>query len=324
MNISMKSYILFIVTLFFLRCQTAREEIPQAEITNGLITAKLYLPDAERGYYRGSRFDWSGVIPELKYQGHDYFGQWFPVYDPKLHDAICGPVEEFSEMGYAQAPVGGEFVRIGIGGLRKPAEKGFLRFGRYELSNPGKWTVKKAKDHVRFTHQLNDVAGYSYVYDKKVRLVKGNPEMVLEHTLKNTGEKPIQTQVYNHNFFTIDHQPTGPDIVVKFAFPLIETMETPAVRFHGKQIEYLHDFEPKETVFLGEIQGHSNRVEDYDFRIENVKTGAGVRITGDRPVAKIIYWASATTSCPEPYIDITVQPGESFSWNIVYQFYKKE
>jgi len=35
---------------------------PKALIANGLIHAVVLLPDAKNGYYRGSRFDWSGVI----------------------------------------------------------------------------------------------------------------------------------------------------------------------------------------------------------------------------------------------------------------------
>ena len=317
----MKRCIFLIVTFFFLKSHTTLAEFPQVEITNGLITAKLYLPDAEKGYYRGSRFDWSGVIFELKYQGHDYFGQWFPVHDPKIHDAICGPVEEFSEIGYEQAPVGGEFIRIGIGGLRKPAENRFQRFGYYEFSNTGKWKVKKGKDYVLFTHQLKDVAGYSYVYEKKVRLLKGKPQMVLEHQLKNTGKKHIRTDVYNHNFFTIDHQPTGTNSIVKFAFPVNVTGENPLTNINGKQIEYVRELASNETVFFGDIQGHSQTVKDYDFCIENVMTEAGVRITSDRPVSKIIFWSSSTTQCPEPYLDINIEPGKTFSWNIMYDFY---
>ena len=75
---------------------------PTAHISNGLVNAVVYLPDAKTGYYRGSRFDWSGVIGCLTYKGHNYFGVWFPHYDPYLHDAITGPVEEFrSEKGRA-------------------------------------------------------------------------------------------------------------------------------------------------------------------------------------------------------------------------------
>ena len=314
-----KNCILFLIIFFIWGCKNVQEKSLETEITNGLITAKLYLPDIESGYYRGSRFDWSGVMPELKYEGHDYFGQWFRDYDPKIHDAICGPVEEFSPIGYEQAPVGGEFIRIGIGGLRKPDETAFQRFGYYDFANPGKWTVKKSKDQVVFTHQLRDVAGYSYHYQKTVRLIKGKPQMILEHTLKNTGTKTIETDVYDHNFFMIDQQKIDSGTVVKFAFPLSVTTPNPAVRIERQHIEYIA--EPRRSVFFDDLQGHSKSIKDYDFSIENRRTGAGVRITSDKPVSKIVYWSSTTTQCPEPYIDITVQPGESFSWTITYDFY---
>ena len=34
---------------------------PSAPFANELIEARVYLPDPEKGYYRGTRFDWSGV-----------------------------------------------------------------------------------------------------------------------------------------------------------------------------------------------------------------------------------------------------------------------
>ncbi len=48
---------------------------PAVKITNGVVTAILYLPDPERGYYRATRFDWSGVIADLQAGGHSYFGR---------------------------------------------------------------------------------------------------------------------------------------------------------------------------------------------------------------------------------------------------------
>ena len=38
--------------------------------------------------------------------------------------------------------------------------------------------------------------------------------MTIAHVMKNTGSKPIETNVYNHNFTTIDKQPTGPDFEI--------------------------------------------------------------------------------------------------------------
>src|SRR4051794_3839329 len=82
----------FAFSLAFAALTTAADW-PQAEISNKAVIARLYLPDAEKGYYQGTRFDWSGVISSVKANGHEYFGQWFEKYDPKIHDAIQGPVE---------------------------------------------------------------------------------------------------------------------------------------------------------------------------------------------------------------------------------------
>ena len=40
--------------------------VPEAEITNGTLRVRVYLPDATTGFYRGTRFDWSGVIGDLE------------------------------------------------------------------------------------------------------------------------------------------------------------------------------------------------------------------------------------------------------------------
>jgi len=53
-------------------------DYPQAAITNGILHAMLDLPDASAGYYRATRFDWSGQIESLDYQSHGYFGNWNP------------------------------------------------------------------------------------------------------------------------------------------------------------------------------------------------------------------------------------------------------
>ena len=315
--------LILIVCICISGCKASSTDMLYVEISNGLVKAGLHLPDAEKGYYQGTRFDWAGNITMLEYKGHQYFGQWFPKYDPKKHDAICGPAESFSEIGFQQTEVGGEFLRIGVGGLRKEDNSVFDNFNLYPISNPGKWKVSKSSNQVTFTHTIKDVAGYSYVYTKTIRLTEGKAELVLEHTLKNTGQKTIKTDVYNHNFFTIDNEPTGPNVAVRFPFDVQgkwNKEESPAI-IDGKSILYPRIFEQKESVFMGDMQGYGSSAKDYDFRIENLRTAAGVRITGDRPISKINYWASSTTSCPEPYINIEVQPGSQFNWKVQYEFY---
>ena len=231
--------------------QTAVAPAPEADISNGRIRAKLYLPDAATGYYRGTRFDWSGAIASLEWTGHTYFGKWFDRYDPKTHDAITGPVEEFlttgAGLGYDEAKAGDSFVRIGVGAVRKPDEPRYRQFSTYDITDPGKWTVTKGADWIEFVHELHDAGGYAYVYRKKVRLA-GN-SLVLEHQLKNTGRKTIATSVYEHNFFMLDNQPTGPDTIVRFRFqPRATGALNGLAEIRGTDLAYLQELQPKQTV----------------------------------------------------------------------------
>jgi hypothetical protein len=300
-------------------------EPPQAEISNGVVRAKLYLPDAGNGFYRGTRFDWSGQVASLEYQGHNYWGQWFPRIDPKQHDNIMGPVEEFltddAGLGYAEAKTGENFVKIGVGAIRKPEEQRFHQYNTYEIADHGKWTVRKSADRVEFTQELPDTLGYAYVYRKTLRLTKGKPELVLEHSLKNTGKKTIESTVYEHNFYMLDGQPTGPDVVVKFPFEVHAEADLRGfAETRGKEVVFLKELQARQSV-QSLLEGFGDSPKDYDIRMENRKSGAGVRQTSDRPIERINFWSIRTTACPEAYIHVKAEPGKTFTWRIAYEFY---
>lgn len=315
-----------VLTIFSIACSLAAE-FPAAEISNGLIKAKLLLPDPEKGYYRATRFDWSGQISDLEYKGHTYFGNWNPSpYDPKLHDAIMGPVEEFltqgKGLGYDEAKIGGTFIKIGVGVIRKPEERRFGQFKTYEIADPGKWSIRKHNDSVEFTQTVNDPAsGYAYQYTKTVRLAKGKPLLLLDHKLKNTGKKAIVSDSYEHNFYMIDQQPVGPDIVVRFPFEVHATDKLNGfAETRGKEFVYLKELQKGQSA-QSNLTGYSTDAKDYNIVEENLKTGAGVRQTCDRPIVRINYWSIRSTACPEAYIHMDVAPGKTFTWKIAYEFY---
>jgi hypothetical protein len=297
-------------------------KFPQTEISNGLIQAKIYLPDSKEGYYQGTRFDWSGNMPSLKFAGHEYFGQWFSNYSPEIHDVIMGPVEEFTALDYDQTHPDESFVKIGVGTLKKPDDKAYSFARYYQVVNQGQWTVKSKPDQVVFTHELNDKL-YSYRYEKTVQLIKDKPEMVLTHTLKNTGTKTIETSVYDHNFFVIDDQPIGPGYSITVPFAIQGTGQGigELAEIKGNQILFLRNVHNGENVFCSPLEGFSSSPKDYEFRIENKTVGAGVKITCDQPILKLNFWCCSTTLCPEPYILVKVEPGKEFTWKIHYEFY---
>jgi hypothetical protein len=310
---------------------------PSAEITNGSIAAKIYLPDAKNGYYRGTRFDWSGVIYSLQYKGHEYYGPWFGRIDPKVHDfvyegpdivagacsAIPGPVDEFRPLGWDDAKPGGNFVKIGVGALRRRDGSGYDNYRLYEIADAGKWTVRKNRDFVEFVQELADPAsGYSYIYRKTVRLMEGKPEMVLAHSLRNTGGRAIRTSVYNHNFLVLDRQSPGPGLVITVPFQ-IQTERPPnkeLAGIRGNQIVYLKTLESRDVVTTP-LHGFSQSPSDNEIRIESGRAGAGMKVSTDRPLLSESLWSIRTVIAMEPFVSVAIEPGQEFNWTSTYDYY---
>jgi hypothetical protein len=311
-------------------CETnGQTSYPKAAISNGAVNAVLYLPDAKDGYYRGSRFDWSGVVGCLAYKGHTYFGDWFPHYDPLLHDSISGPVEEFrssngeSALGYDSAKPGAPFVKIGVGVLRKVDDTPYKFAASYPLIDGGKWTIRTNRSSVSFEQELKSPIGIAYVYKKTLTLDKQEPVLILQHELRNTGTETIDTQVYDHDFYVLDDAPTGPDMVVRFPFvPTAEKDLSSDARIEGKQIVYGRELETGQTA-MSYIDGYGGDASSYDLVVENRKTGVGVEQTGDQPISRINFWSIRTTICPEAYVHLKIAPGETAHWTIRYRFYAK-
>jgi hypothetical protein len=308
--------------------ETPKSDFPSVELSNGIIKMGFYLPDAEKGYHRGTRFDWSGVISKVEYKGHNYFGEWKTTHDVNNHDDITGPVEEFrtgpfneiSTLGYKEAKVGEPFIKIGIGLLEKPDEPNY-NFGRaYKIIRPGKWDVTHGKDWIEFRQNFEGVNGWSYTYIKKITLAKDKPEFTISHSLKNTGTSPIETSQYNHNFFVIDNTPIGTDYVLKFPFDVKIMRDLKgSLEAKGKEVFLLKNLE-SESLF-SEFEGFSNDPKDYDITVINKKTGAGVRIKGDSPLVHLNFWTIKTTICPEPFISANLAPNKKKDWSITYSFF---
>jgi hypothetical protein len=315
-----------------------KQSYPEAEISNSLIKAKIYLPDAKKGYYQSTRFDWSGAIHSVQYKNYSFYEKWYDRIDPKVINwvydqqdivsgpcsGLFGPVEEFeTPLGWDETKPGGTFIKIGVGILKKVDEKN-NRYMPYEVLDSGRWSVKKKKESIEFTQELTDPgSGYAYVYKKLVRLIKNKPTMVIEHKLVNTGKIAIHSDVYNHNFVVINKQTPGPDYTIKFPFELNggRSLHKELAEIKGNQINYLKKLSDKDeaVVFL---QGFSNKPSDNEVVVENKNVGAGIKIKCNRPLIKGFLWSVRSVLAIEPYISIDVEPGKDFSWNNTFEYYE--
>ena len=137
------------------------DNLPHHDISNGIVSAKVYLP-GDGGFYRGTRFDRAGVVAHATYKGNDYGQYWFSSYSPLVHDfawrdhqvtvstasGAAGPAEEFTQIGFDEAGQGGKFLKVGVGILKRDtATYDFVH--TYPVVNEGKrgrqWSKHRAK-----------------------------------------------------------------------------------------------------------------------------------------------------------------------------------
>lgn len=305
-------------------------DVPKLWISNGAVQALVLLPDAKAGYYRGSRFDWSGLIAQVKWQGHSYFGEWKASHDPEGHDDVVGPAEEFGmgvpgvpgPLGYGEAKPGGTFIKIGVGLLERIEEPEYRFWHDYRIVKPGGWEVRSGSNWVEFRQNLTDESGWGYSYTKRVSLTEDRPEMMIAHSLRNVGSKPFVTSHYCHNFTIIGDEPIGPSYRVRFPFAVTAKVamgELAAV--HGNTLMFTRELKQDDYIY-GELGGFTGSASDNGATVENVRAGAGVTIAGDRPVSEYHFYAARRAACPEPFVQLALAPGEQVEWKTRYTFFQ--
>lgn len=315
----------------------AAADYPHVYLKNDAIKVKVYLPDAEKGFYRGTRFDHAGVFGEVEFAGHKLFGPWKDTHDPANNDDILGPCEEFGmqePLGWADAKPGGTFLKIGVGELEKPDDGKEYQFHRnYKIVKPVEWkpfALEKGSEGRAIGWECSQSlpTGYGYRYRKVVRvgdrLTGPQPaEVGIGHQLWSTGTKPLKTTVYNHNFFNVDADPVGPNYAIAFQFApkSAEPKERFAevVKLDRTELRLAKPLD--EGSIWGVLSGHGKGTNEA-FDLLHRPTGVRVHVSHSDPFDRFVVWGVKTCLCPEPFQTIELAPGKETMWGIVYQFEK--
>ena len=303
-----------------------RRDAPQVELSNENIHATFYLPDKQKGYYRATRFDWSGFIKELTYKRHTYFSEWnkdYAVYSPFSHIIGSGPVNEYSPIGYEKANVGQGFLKLGVGILEKPEERAHERFEQYKILDHGEWDIQTTPNSITYTQKIDNY-GFTCTYVKQFTL--GENGLNIHYSITNEGAESLDTDVYNHHFLTLDKRPVRPSWRLSFPFtPKGEiNVGKDIAELSGHEVKFIRGMQPKESVWMSSMQGFDPTEEGFGFTMEERTSKIGVKMTGDHALSNMVFWAAPYTVCPETYIDIHVMPGETFTWENNYEFYEKK
>ena len=306
---------------------------PMITIGNDLITARIARIDAVHGFYNGTRFDQAGDVTSLTLNGKEFYGPWFERTAPEVLDytyvgdttvagpdsAISGPVEEFAPLDFVAKP--GPFVKIGVGVLYQPDTQPYDHYRHYRVMDAGQRSIRITKTSVTFSQTLSS-NGYGYVYEKTLRLVPGKPQLIISHNLRNTGNKSISTTVYDHNFLRLKSGNDGIRVNFPFALTAANPPTADLIHIQGGTLSYVRAMASKERISFP-VTGFSNGAKDYDFQIEDTKTGSAVRVQGDQPLTRINIFSIDRVQSVEPYIAIDLAPDAEKHWTYSYSFSAK-
>jgi len=166
----------------------------------------------------------------------------------------------------------------------------------------------------------NKATGYGYIYTKTMRIAGDRPVLTIHHRLQNTGTQPLVTSVYDHNFFATG-RPT--DAGFRFVAPWPITAEAISrpdlVQVTGNVFEIRHAFAPTDMQAIW-LKGFDGTPRDYAFRVEDVQTGLGYSVQGDRPLDRLMTWTIWTNLSVESFIRLQADPGKEERWSYTYTY----
>ena len=298
---------------------------PDATIAAGGVSLTIKLPDPQKGYYRGPRFDWSSCVSIVKFKGHTFFGNWQGAkkHSPRNHDDIMGIGGEFGMgttgmpggLGYGLVKAGGPFTKIGVGVLLREANP-YMFFRPYKVKSSGEWKIQKSDSQLTLTHTLTGPNGYAYILRRVYIAEPKLPGFRVSCTLENKGEKPILQSYYAHNFVIIDGKPTGPGYEVTAPFELTANRDLQGfAKTEGKKLFFL---KPVKAGVFTELKGFNSKPEHNTCTVSHKKAGASVTIKGDQPFHAFNFFFTPNTLCPEFFIKIDLKPGEKMTWTDTY------
>ncbi|MDR1438616.1 MAG: hypothetical protein LBJ10_00940 [Clostridiales bacterium] len=258
--------------------------------------------------YSGSRFDHCGIVTSLKLEGHEFCG--IESAEPGVLSGtgglgLCGEFGIAEPIGFGEIGPGEEFLKIGVGWLRKTNGE-YSQAHPYPIASPGEASC--SRDGAR---------GASFVFDSGVRngygarcektlLLEGGG-LSVRYALRNIGEKNIRTTEYCHNFVCIDGLPVDPGYRLATGFSRIDG-DLAGLLASGRQPYY--------ALFAGgDLPGGFS-----GWTLSHRSLATALSEAVSFPVLRFAVWGTRSVLSAECFIDISLAPGESMEWQRRYSF----
>ncbi|MEM9326940.1 MAG: hypothetical protein AAGA85_14835 [Bacteroidota bacterium] len=287
-------------------------------LKNERVVLHVDLPEES---YRQPRFDWTGKITRVTFEGTPVTG--FELRKGANEEYGQGFYNEFgikTAIGFEEVDEGGWFHKIGVGLLQKQGPK--YQFHVPHVTRPAAFEVKADDHQIGITCRSEVHEGYAYELRKTIRLTEDGFD--IDYRLDNVGKKAIVTEEYCHNFLAIDKKPMGADYQLSFPFELMpdqfdETLNPKeVVRFAAQALSF--NKKPKGAFFFSNLSG-GKHVHAH-WTLEQRESRLGISETGNFQTSSINLWGMGHVISPELFISINVAPGMSQSWTRAFDMFR--
>jgi len=291
-------------------------------LTSDDLSVELMDPFDPERYNRGVRFSPIANVLQVVTKGRPFL--YSPIeHEPKSENG--GLAMEFDisagnpPPGFSEAPIGGGFLKIGVGVLRKDAEI-YHFINDFELIEPAHTRATWDSGTAHFEQSSTGISGYAYKLNADVAIKANTVEVTC--VLTNTGKKPFTTEQYTHNYLSLDGAPVGPNYLIQFPRDFEATGLQPEQQKNGREILFRELIPPSVKAVNAVIAPLKDLWEPGDtFTISNPLNGMRVGLSTDAPVSRFAIHAIPRYFCPEMFIRIQLQPGESKQWIRRYEFH---
>eukprot|EP00469_Lotharella_globosa_P017280 CAMPEP_0167825664 /NCGR_PEP_ID=MMETSP0112_2-20121227/9517_1 /TAXON_ID=91324 /ORGANISM="Lotharella globosa, Strain CCCM811" /LENGTH=448 /DNA_ID=CAMNT_0007727847 /DNA_START=73 /DNA_END=1419 /DNA_ORIENTATION=+ len=323
------------------RCST--DDFPHRVLRSHMLTVTVYTPDAQKGYYRASRFEWSSMIGHVTLDNTSFLDDWRKPHNPEIPEHGIGFAEEF---GMANPPgfeprKGSRFLKLGVGVCENHASAPYDFNYAYRVVDPGQWTWQSTESSMVLKTRKT-LGKHGYAFEKRISVE--NATITIHHILENIGEKPISTWTYSHNFFNRPNSFTGtnytfnvpvsltrdsfdactgdatgilnPTHVSPKAWKSQDARDAPALssalspQISSKEFYFSRELNASDVIYcdFGFTSSTPNRFSVRDAH------GNGFNKVGTESLQTLHFYAVNTTLAVEPFSHIHLKPGEKTSW----------
>ena len=290
-------------------------------LSTGRMQVEVMNPLDPECYYRGIRFSPVATVLKVILDGKEFL--FCPAgHNPMVHNAGLAmefdlPQTEFGPQGFAEAAVGSGFLKIGVGVLKKFGEK-YAVWLPFEVMERAQTNVKWERDRALFRQTCKGVNGYAYALDAEVSVADN--VIAITYKLTNTGARAFATEQYVHNFFHFDGRATGPDYEVEFPGEFDVTIPKPVIEKHGRTLRFIGGITP-EMIAADAMVAAKDESRKFDsVVVRNAKAGMEIHASVSIPAQRVVVHAGPEYVCPEQFVKISLNPGESRQWVRTYEF----